>query len=184
MSNSTKDLIDINKKKGFPRTYKFNQFVRWFVIIISLAAILYGMYIIMYTVNPDSSKFQRFAPFFIVFFALNSLLKNMMSLNKIRFESDKLIFGYIARSNVAIPYKDIVTLKFGKGKSRVITITYKTDSGEKSLTFTASFPNMLEILNSIAETNLDIKFGEILKNIIVVTKTKHVQDTEQKNENA
>ncbi len=184
MNSGTKDLIDINKKKGFPRTYSFNQFVRWFVMLLSIAAIVYGMYIIMYMIGPDASKFSRFAPFFIIFFALNSLLKNMYSLNNIRFESDKLIFCYIAKSNVAINYKDIIKLKFGKGKSRSITINYKTDSGEKSLTFTASFPNMLEILNSIAETNLNIEFGEILKNIIVVNKIQPKQETEQNNENA
>ncbi len=184
MNNSAKDLIDINLKKGFPRTYSFNQFVRWFVLLVSISACVYGLYIVLYVVTPEASKFSRFAPYFIIFFALNSLLKNLYSLNKIRFEEDKLIFKYIAKPQVAIYYKDIIKLKFGKGKSRVITLNYNTDKGEKSLTFTASFPNMLEILNSIAETNLNIEFGEILKNIIVVNKTQPKQEAEHTNENA
>ena len=86
------NIIDINKRKGFPRVYRFNQFIRWFTLSFGILAIAYSFWLIFTKVNIDSSKFQQFVPFAIMFLALNSVFRNLFSLNSIRFQKDSIAF--------------------------------------------------------------------------------------------
>ncbi|MBW6516301.1 MAG: hypothetical protein K0B81_06770 [Candidatus Cloacimonetes bacterium] len=159
------NLIDINKKKGFPRTYRFNQFVRWLVILLSLFAITYAVYYIFTGIDADSSTIHKIVPFVIIFLAIHSLLRNLFSLNSIRFKSEGIEFRYIANRSVFIRWEDIKRLALYQGKTRAIKLTYQLNEREKELIFTMVFPNMLEIINSIAEMCPHLAVDEFMRNV-------------------
>ena len=162
----TYNLIDINEKKGFPRTYRFNQFIRWFVIFLSLFAITYSIFYIFTEIDAESSTFRKIVPFVIIFFAANSLFRNLFSLNSIRFTRSGIEFCYIASKSIPIiHWENIRKLALHPGKVRAIKLTYHINEQQKELIFTMTFPNMLEIINSIAEMCPHLEYDEFMKNV-------------------
>ena len=166
------NLIDINKRKGFPRVYRFNQFLRWFVIIFALAAIAYAVLIIFTLLDADSSKFQKIVPFVIIFLAGNSLMRNLFNVNSILFTEEKVVFCYLARKSVKIYWNSLKKMELNKSRTRTVKLSYQKDGEEKSFIFILSFPNILEILNSIAEMCPQLVFDEFMEKIIISDKEK------------
>lgn len=168
----TYDLIDINKKKGFPRTYRFNPFIRWFVILLSLFAIAYSVLYIFTAIDAESSTFHKIVPFIIIFFASNSLFRNLFSLNSIVFNKEGILFRYLANKSVSMRWEDIRKLSLYPGKSRAIKICFLENDREKELIFTMTFPNMLEVINSIGEMCPQLEYDDFMKNVILTEKER------------
>lgn len=164
------DLTDINRKKGLPRTYRFSPFTRWATIIIGLFAIIWAVWYVFAAVDADTSTFKKIIPFIVIFLAGNSLIRNLFSLNTLTFSEKGLEFGYLLARNVLINWDEIKKLSVYSGKTRAVVMDYEKQGQNKSLTFTMVFPNMLEIINSIAEMCPDIAYDDFMKNIIL-TKT-------------
>jgi len=161
------DLVDINKRKGFPRTYRFNRFTRWFTIILALFAIIYAVWYVFTAVDVETSTIRKIIPFVIIFLAGNSLFRNLFSLNTVTLFEDRITFGFLLAKDVTIRWEQIAKLSVYSGKTKAIVLHYNTDEGRKQFTFTMVFPNMLEIINSIAEKCPDIQYDDFLKNIII-----------------
>ena len=179
-----KDLgkfLDINKTKGLPRTYKFNQFIRWFTLIFAVLAIAYSIWLIFNKVDSDSSKYTQFVPFIIMFLALNSFLKNLFSLNKIKLTQEMISFRYLGKRSVNILWPSLVKMELNDSKRKMIRLKYLVDNVEKSLEYTLSFPKPLEIANSIAEMAPQIEFDEFMATVVITDKEK--QDFIEKNKN-
>ena len=170
--NRLENIIDINKRKGFPRVYRFNQFIRWFTLSFGTLAIVYSFWLIFTKVNADSSKFQQFVPFAIMFLALNSVFRNLFSLNSIRFQKDAIAFRYLLRKSVKIPWVDILKIELNDSKRKMIRLLYINNGEEKNFEFTINFPDMLEIVNSIAEMNPNIKYDEFIEKVIITPQEK------------
>lgn len=170
--NRLENIIDINKRKGFPRVYRFNQFIRWFTLSFGTLAIVYSFWLIFTKVNADSSKFQQFVPFAIMFLALNSVFRNLFSLNSIRFQKDAIAFRYLLRKSVKIPWVDILKIELNDSKRKMIRLLYTNNGEEKNFEFTINFPDMLEIVNSIAEMNPNIKYDEFIEKVIITPQEK------------
>lgn len=166
------EFIDINKTKGLPRTYKFNQFIRWFTLIFATFAIAISIWMIFNKVDSDSSKFEQFVPFAIMFLALNSLLKNLFSLNKIKFTQEMISFRYLGKKSVNIIWRSLTKMELNDDKRKMVCLKYTADENEKSFEFTMSFPNMLEIANSIAEMAPQIEFDEFMAAVVITNKEK------------
>jgi len=166
------EFLDINKTKGLPRTYKFNQFIRWFTLVFATLAIAYSIWIIFNKVDSDSSKFVQFVPFAIMFLALNSFLKNLFSLNKIKLTQDVISFRYLGKKNVNINWVSLTKMELNDDKRRMIRLKYIEDDKEKSLEYSLSFPKPLEIANSIAEMAPQIEFDEFMAAVVITDKEK------------
>ena len=166
------EFLDINKTKGLPRTYKFNQFIRWFTLIFAALAIAYSIWLIFNKVDSDSSKFVQFVPFAIMFLALNSFLKNLFSLNKIKFTQDVVSFQYLGKKNVNIKWESLTRLELNDDKRRMIRLKYTVDDKEKYLEYTLSFPKPLEVANSIAEMAPQIEFDKFMATVVITDKEK------------
>jgi len=164
---STSSLIDINKKKGLPRKYRFNQFIRWTTLLLGLAAIAYALWVVFFMIDIGSPKFFKLVPFIIIFLAANSVMRNLFSLNTILFTEEKIIFKFIARKSVALNWNSIYKLEFGPTRHRVIHIFYRENDTDKKFLMNLSFPNMVEIINSIAELCDGVEYDDLLKNVIV-----------------
>ena len=167
-----KDLIDINKNKGFPRVYRFNQFIRWFTLAFGLAAILYAFWVIFEKIGFESKTFYKIVPFIILFLALNSVMRNLFSLNSILFADKEITFRFLARKSVIIPWNSIKKIVLSKSKRKHINIHYLKEEKEKVFELTLAFPNMLEIINSIAELCPDVEYDQFLRNVIISKEDK------------
>ncbi|RLD58281.1 MAG: hypothetical protein DRJ01_12780 [Bacteroidetes bacterium] len=161
------NLININKRKGFPRVYRFNFFLRWFTLTFGTAAVIYSIWLILFKTYTDTSNFKKFIPFIILFFAANSVMKNLFSLNSILFTEGFIKFRYLARKSVSIRWDTLKKMIMNKSRQKSIKLFYVENGIEKSFIFTISFPNMLEIVNSIAEMCPHIEFDEFMKNVVV-----------------
>lgn len=166
------EFLEINKTKGLPRIYKFNQFIRWFTLIFAALAIAYSIWLIFNKVDSDSSKFAQFVPFAIMFLALNSFLKNLFSLNKIKLTQDAIFFQYIGKKSVNIKWVSLTKMELNDDKRRMIRLKYIVDEKERSLEYTLSFPKPLEIANSIAEMAPQIEFDEFMAAVVITDKEK------------
>ncbi|OQX70969.1 MAG: hypothetical protein B6D62_03080 [Candidatus Cloacimonas sp. 4484_275] len=160
-------------RKNFPRIYRFNAFIRWFTLIFAVAAIVYSVWLIFNRIEAESSKFVKIVPFIIIFFASNSLMRNLFSLNTIVFKEDAIIFRFLARKSVRIPWNSIRKMELEDARHKMIKISYEDENGQKGIfRFTLSFPNMLEIINGIAEMCPQAEYDEFLKNVIIVKDEK------------
>lgn len=158
--------IEINKRKGFPRSYWFNQFVRWFVILMSCFAIVYAFWFIINQVTADSQFFYKFVPFLILFFASNSLLQNLLSLNRIRFTKDAIRLDYIFLKSKIIPWQQITSLSLQFSRPKALIIEYQPQKGDPlKQQLTLAFPAILEIIHAILEMTPQAKKDEHLTNL-------------------
>ena len=145
-------------KKNFPRTYRFNAFIRWFTLIFAVAAVAYSVWLIFTRIEADSSKFVKIIPFLIIFFASNSVMRNLLSLNSIVFEENRIIFRFLARKSVSIFWNSIRKMELEDARHKMIKISYEDENGKvKIFRFTLSFPNMLEIINGIAQRRFPLR---------------------------
>jgi len=167
------EYMNINERKGFPRSYWFNRFIRWFTIIFSILAIAYAGWLIFNKVDADSSSFTKIVPFLIVFFALNSLLRNLFTLNRLVFRQEGLEFCYLLKKNVYIPWQDFVSIKLTKARQKILDLHYNgSDGGLKLQELTLAFPDMLEILNAIIEMVPQAELDDFVGSIAVAKEEK------------
>ncbi|MCF7792665.1 MAG: hypothetical protein K9N09_00670 [Candidatus Cloacimonetes bacterium] len=180
--NDVGKLININQSKGLPRKYKFKQFIRWFTLLLGTAAIVYALWVIFAKLNADSPKFFKFAPFAILFLALNSVLKNFFTLNSILFTKDAISFHFLGKKSTKILWKNLKKMEFSDDKRKHIILRYSDGSSEKEFSFSIAFPNMLEIVNSIAEMCPDLEYDEFMQNVIINDKEKKAYQKKLKSE--
>ncbi|MDP8209359.1 MAG: hypothetical protein P9M05_01005 [Candidatus Stygibacter australis] len=167
------EYLNINERKGFPRSYWFNRFIRWFTIIFSFLAIVYAGWLIFNKVDADSSAFTKLVPFLIIFFALNSLLRNLFTLNRLIFRQEGMEFTYLLKRNVYIRWEDFVSIKLTKARRRILDVHYRGSDGELKLQeLTMAFPNMLEILNAIIEMVPQAELDDFVGSIAVAKEEK------------
>lgn len=166
------DLIDINKKKGLPRTYWFNQFIRWFTLLLGSAVIIYSIWVIFYRINAESSTFYKVIPFVIIFLALNSVLRNLLSINSIKLTDKEIIFRFLARRAVRIPWLDLVKLSLRDTRPRGINFHYRIEKGDRIFLMLLTFPRIVEIVNSIAELCPHLQYDQFMSNVIIKSKGK------------
>jgi hypothetical protein len=166
--NDTGKLININQTKGLPRKYQFKQFIRWFTLFLGLSAILYALWVIFFKLTADSPKFFKFAPFAILFLALNSVLKNLFTLNAVVFTQAGISFHFLGKKSTKITWEKLRKMEFSNDKRRQIILTYDESDKKKEFSFSIAFPNMLEIVNSIAEMCPHLEYDEFMQNVICI----------------
>ncbi|MBN1326330.1 MAG: hypothetical protein JW996_00095 [Candidatus Cloacimonetes bacterium] len=170
--NKVDGLLEINKKKGFPRNYRFNQFIRWFTLLLATAAAAYAIWVIFTKLDSNSPTFYKVVPFVILFLAVNSMMKNLLSVNSIKFREDKIEFHFILRPILIIPWKAFRKMKLAEAKIRGIKIIYEIQGKEKIFLLPLGYPNILEIVNSIAELCPQLEYDEFLQNVIISSRIK------------
>ncbi|MCF7919897.1 MAG: hypothetical protein K9N06_08285 [Candidatus Cloacimonetes bacterium] len=164
---------NINQRKGLPRSYWFNQFIRWFTILFASFAIAYAFWLIFKRIDADSSTFNKVVPFLIIFFAINSLLRNLFSLNRLLFTEQSLTLTYLLRKNVNIPWLKISSIKMTPARQKLLKITWLDDENrEMNHEMTLAFPRMLEIINAIVEMCPQVELDEFLDSVVISDREK------------
>ena len=160
-------LVDINKRKGFPRTYRINQFFRWFTFSFGVMAVIYALWVILCKVDGDSSKVIKFAPIIIVLLASNSVIRNLFTLNSMKLFEDKIQFGYLGKKTVRVNWESFTKMELTEGKRKAVRLVYMENGEEKDFRFFLSFPHILEVINSIAEMAPNMELDDFMKTIVV-----------------
>ncbi|MCD4830054.1 MAG: hypothetical protein K8R90_11555 [Candidatus Cloacimonetes bacterium] len=162
------ELSGINVRKGLPRTYRFNPFIRWLTLSFAALALGYSVYILTSgRISADTSLFYKIVPFLVMFLAINSFLKNLLTLDNIRFEAARIRFRCLARPVTNITWQELERMEFLEGKMRFIRLHYQQNGEKKKYDFSINFPNMLEIVNSIDELAPHIEVDAFLENVLV-----------------
>jgi hypothetical protein len=167
-----KNLININERKGLPRTYRFRQFLRWFTLFWGVAAIVYAVYLVINRIDADTSKYYKIIPFIILFLAATSIMRNIFSLNTVVFTIEGVKFKFLAKKSTFIPAGNLKKMELDDGKHKQIKLKYISAKKEETFMMPISFPGMLEIVNSIAELNPTVELDEFMTNVIVSEKEK------------
>ncbi len=80
-----------------------------------------------------------------------------------------------------IPWTSITKISYSSGRLRAIRISYLVNEEQKVFLFPISFPNMLEIVNSMAELLPDIEYDDFMQNVIISDKEKeHIRAYDKK----
>ncbi|MFO7895965.1 MAG: hypothetical protein R6U84_03445 [Candidatus Cloacimonadales bacterium] len=172
MKKGFESLIDINQRKGFPRTYRFNQFIRWFTLLLGVFAIAYALWVIFNKIDGDSSRIIKFAPILILLLAVNSVIRNLFTLNSMKFYQDRISFRYIGKLPVDVKWSDFVSMKLSAGKRKAVQLIYHDEGKERDFRFFLSFPHILEVINSIAEMAPQMELDDFMQSIVVSEKER------------
>ncbi len=162
------------------KVYRFNQFVRWLVLVFAVAASAYAVWVAFNKIGADTKIFFKIVPFIIVFLAVNTIIKNLFSINTVRFTAGAIQFGFIGRAKVVIPWESMKKMEFVTSRQRLIRITYDKNGNDAVFTFTTAFPKILEILNGILGMKPDIEMDEFLDKVLVGPPTYNIDEKEDK----
>ncbi len=158
--------INWGKINTLPKTYRFNPLIRFITILLGLFASYYSLWLIFTKLNQSSSGLTKYAPFIILFLGLNSLMKNLFTLNSIRLEEDKITFRYLLKKAKSIRWEDITRMEFIHKGMKAIKIFYNEDGKQKSYYMILNMPKTLEIVNTMAEKAINSEYDEYLASIV------------------
>lgn len=164
------ELIDINKKKGLPRTYKFNILTRLVILLFALFVCFYAVYYLLFKVSQaaDATMIAKMIPIIIFFAGLNTVMQNLFNIHFLTLTKDHLIAKSIIGIKRVIPFASINKISMSKSKKRYVIIDY-IDSNNKKRQYNLMlvFKSMIEILNSIGELAINTKYDDFMASIIV-----------------
>lgn len=150
-----------------PVCYRFNQYARWLMIVLSTIVMVYSLFFLLQYVKSDTPASFKILPLIIVFVALDSILKKVTSVNSITFETDELVVKHIMKSKIEIPYSNIISLELSKKITYIFKMEYSDSQGRKKVFSTnASFPHMLEIILNIHDLSPQAEVRDKLKEIV------------------
>lgn len=165
-----------------PICYRHKPWLRWFMIAISLAIMIYSIYFMMQYVTSETPIFFKILPIAIGFVGLDSILKKATALNSVTFESSHLRLGFIAKKPIQIAYKDVLALELYRKITFYFSIRYLDDKGrEKSYVTNASFPNILEIILNIADLAPQATIPEKMQGILDYLKASATDELQSSN---
>ncbi len=151
------------------KVFRFNQFVRWLVLFFAVAAMLYAIWVAINKISAETSMFYKIVPFAVIFLAINTIIKNLFSINTVRLTKEDIRFGYIGRGKVVIPWSALKKMEFVTSKQRLIRFTYEKNGRDTLFVFTSAFPKILDILNGILAKRPDIELDDFLDKVLVKT---------------
>jgi len=161
------ELIDINKRKGFPRTYYENRFVRYFVLLTALFVIYFAIDTMLHRVAADTSVWMKFLPIVMLFLALDSINRNVRSIHAIVFNQEAMKVRFLFTKAIHIPFDKIVAISFIKAKINSLKVVWNDEGKEREFLLPINFPRMLEILNAICEMNRSIQLDDFMQSVII-----------------
>lgn len=165
--NPYEDLYEL------PKRYVFPKFSRYFALIMSALLIAYGIFVIFTKLDENASTFFKIVPFFIIFLALDSLSRNLFSLNTVCINEEVFQMKYIAKKNITIPWLRMIKIELYKGKAKGFNIYYTENGEEKKQFLTMQFPKMIEILNLIVYLAPHIEYDEFVQSLAIFPKNEN-----------
>ena len=89
-----------------PKSVSFPKLSRYFALIMGILLIIYSIFVIFTKLNENTSTFMKIVPFFIAFLALDSITRNLFSLNKITINEQELKLTFLAKKSDTMAKND------------------------------------------------------------------------------
>ncbi len=178
------ELININQKKGLPRTYSFSILTRLIILLFAILVCIYAVYYLFTNVanSPDATMIAKLIPIIIFFAGLNTIMQNLLNIHTLTLTKEVLIAKSLIGIKRVIPFQGISKISMSKSKKRYVIITYIDKKNKKrQYNLMLVFKNMMEILNSIGELASNAKYDDFMATIIVsaqpqANKSKEILD--------
>lgn len=146
-----------------PVRYRYNPMVRGFMLVLSILIMAYTLYFLIAVVTGVMPLFFKILPLVILFVSLDSILRQITSLNCVAFYEDRVSFSYLAKRKVEIPYPQITKMELIKKITYYLDLTYRDETGAvKQFRTPASFPKILEIIVNLAELSPNVELSDML----------------------
>ena len=178
-------LLNINQKKGLPRSYCFSLPTRVTILIFAILVCIYAVYYMFYKVanSPDATMLAKFIPIIIFFAGLNTVFQNLFNIHKLTLTQDKLVTKALIGATREIPFEGITKIAMSNSKKRYVIITYiDANNKKRQYNLMSVFKNMMEILNSIGELATNAKYDDFMSTIIVSADPNKAKNFEVNNE--
>lgn len=167
-------------RSSLPVRYRYSPFIRIFMLAFACLVFAYTLYFLLAVVNADTPMFFKLLPLGIMFVCLDSILRQVTSLNSVIFLQDSIRFTYMAKKNVEIPYDSIISLDLFKHITYYMHLRYRDADGHEQLFKTpASFPKVLEIILNIADLAPNVKVTGILAQAVEHLREQAKAENEQ-----
>ncbi len=153
-------------RNELPATYRYSPWMRLIMLIVALAISLYALFFFVNFVSNETPIFFKVLPLIILFVALDSVFKQLTSLNRVTFYEDRICFGFLGKPKVIIPYENITSIDLTKQISFSIILKYRDGNKEKIFKTSASFPKILEILLNLADFAPNAQLNKLLGNVV------------------
>lgn len=178
-------LLNINEKKGLPRSYYFSLPTRIIILLFAILVCIYAVYYLItkVAVSPDATMIAKFIPILMFFAGLNTVFQNLFNIHKLTLSKEAIIAKSLIGVARVIPNEGITKIAMSKSKKRFVIITY-IDNNNKSRQYNLMlvFKDMMEILNSIGELATNAKYDDFMTTIIVSAEQKKDNKSEVKSE--
>ncbi len=169
------ELININQKKGLPRSYRFSLLTRLIILSFAVLVCIYAVYYLLtkVAISPDATMVAKLIPIIIFFAGLNTILQNLLNIHTLTFTKEFLIAKSLIGIKRVIPFDGITKISMSKSKKRYVIIDYIDNKNKKrQYNLMLVFKNMMEILNSIGEMASNAKYDDFMSTIIVSANPK------------
>lgn len=161
--------------------YRFHPFVRGLMILLSSVALCYSVYFIVFLIpkTPGVTTFFKAVSVIILYVSLSTLYKHLTSLNSIRMSEDDLVFTFLLRKRITIPWGNLVGMEIYKAVIHYWKVAYIDSLGNKK-TFKTSlaFPGIMNILIQIHNRKNNLEMNELLSKVLEY-KTKLATQNEE-----
>jgi hypothetical protein len=161
-------MLQSQAKDKFPRVYRFSPVVRSMTMFIAAAALIYSIWFIFSYVNVETNLILKILPVIIAFLSGQTLLRHLMSLQKVVLESDRIVFAYVLRKPLKINYTQIKRMEMTETRPRSVKIIFEgAPDNFKAFFMHVGFPHMVEILNGIVEQTRNLELDEFLRATLI-----------------
>ena len=161
-------MLQAQTAKPFPRIYRFSPIIRSMTMIIAAFALVYSIWFIFSIVNIETKLILKILPVIIAFISAQTLIRHMLSLQKVVLESDGIVFSYVIRKPFVINFTQIRRMEMLETRPRAVKIIFESAPEHyKAFMMHVGFPHMVEILNGIVEMTRNIELDEFLSATLI-----------------
>jgi hypothetical protein len=165
-------------RNQLPVRYRYNPWVRGLMLGFAVIVLVYTLFFLVKVVNGNMPMFFKLLPLVILFISLDSILRQITSLNCVLFSNDTVSFSFLAKRKLEVPYESITKLELNKRITYFLRVVYIDASGlERTFQTPASFPKILEIILTLANLSPNVKLNGVLSKAV-----EHLRSQAEANE--
>jgi len=137
-------------------------------MLIAAFALIYSVWFIFSYINADTKLLFKILPVIIAIISAQTLIRNLLSLQKIVLDTDRIQFIYMLRKPFSIYYHQIKKMEMIEVRPRAVKIIFEGAPDQyKAFIMHVGFPHMVEILNGIVEMTRNIELDEFLSATLI-----------------
>jgi len=159
--------MDLHKNIPLPMHFDFAGKTRIFSLVVSVIMIAYSLYYITTQITSHSAMYRKILPFIILFLALETLLKNLLSIKRITLTAKTLEFSYLVQKKIIIAWETLLSIEKYHGRGRYFLIKYQKNGETQKFFLPMLYKDIISILNFIKLLAPHIATDEFISSLII-----------------